>query len=95
MAGQDRRIAEVTIDPSDPTAEERYGATLVELAARTYPVPWFDNSATRAELGYSPRTLREGMEQTIPWLRDNGQITDTVLSLRSGVSEPLRRPRRR
>lgn len=75
VAGQDRTIAEVSIDPSDPTAEERYGATLVELAARTYPVPWFDNSRTRAELGYAPRSLHQGMEQTIPWLRDNGQIT--------------------
>jgi dihydroflavonol-4-reductase len=75
VAGQDRRIAEVTIEPGDASAEERYGATLVELAQRTFPVPWFDNSATRAELGYSPRTLREGMELTIPWLRDNGQIS--------------------
>jgi dihydroflavonol-4-reductase len=75
VAGQDRRIAEVTIDPADPTAVERYGATLVELAARTYPVPWFDNSATRAELGYSPRPLRAGLELTVAWLRDNGQIS--------------------
>jgi nucleoside-diphosphate-sugar epimerase len=75
VAGQDRRIAEVAIDPADPGAEARYGATLVKLASRTYPVPWFDNSATRAELGYSPRSLREGLELTVPWLRDNGQIT--------------------
>ena len=75
VAGVDHRIDEVTIDPEDPSAEERYGATLVELAQRTFPVPWFDNSATRAELGYSPRPLREGMEQTIPWLRENGQIS--------------------
>lgn len=75
VAGQDRRIAEVSIDPADPTAVERYGATLVELAARSYPVPWFDNRSTRAELGYAPRPLREGLEQTVPWLRANGQIT--------------------
>ena len=75
VAGQDRRIAEVSIEPGDTAAEERYGSTLVELAQRTFPVPWFDNSATRAELGHSPRTLREGMEITVPWLRDNGQIS--------------------
>jgi nucleoside-diphosphate-sugar epimerase len=75
VAGQDRRIAEVSIEPGDAAAEERYGSTLVELAQRTFPVPWFDNSATRAELGHSPRTLREGMEITIPWLRENGQIS--------------------
>lgn len=75
VAGQERRIAEVSVEPDDPAAEERYGATLVELAARSYPVPWFDNSATRAELGYAPRSLRAGLEQTVAWLRDNGQIT--------------------
>lgn len=75
VAGVDHRIAEVTIDPDDPTAVERYGATLVELAQRTFPVPWFDNSATRVELGYSPRSLREGMELTIPWLRQHGHIS--------------------
>jgi len=75
VAGQDRRIAEVRIDPDDPEAEARYGATLVKLASRSYPVPWFDNSATRAELGYAPRSLRAGLEATIPWLRANGQIT--------------------
>jgi dihydroflavonol-4-reductase len=75
VAGVDHRVAEATIDPDDPAAEARYGATLVELAQRRFPVPWFDNSATRAELGYSPRSLRDGMEQTIPWLREYGQIS--------------------
>ena len=75
VAGRDHRITEVTIDPGDPEAEARYGATLVELAQRRFPVPWFDNSVTRAELGYAPRSLRQGMEQTIPWLRENGQIS--------------------
>ena len=75
VAGSDHRIAETTIDPGDPEAEARYGATLVELAQRTFPVPWFDNSATRAELGYAPRPLRAAMEQTIPWLRENTQIS--------------------
>jgi dihydroflavonol-4-reductase len=75
VAGQDRRITEVRIDPADPTAVERYGATLVELAARSYPVPWFDNSATRAELGYAPRPLEVGLERTVAWLRANDQIS--------------------
>ena len=75
VAGSDIRVAEATIDPGDPEAEARYGATLVDLAQRTFPVPWFDNAATRAELGYSPRPLRRAMEETIPWLRENGQIS--------------------
>ena len=75
VAGADHRIAEVSIDPDDLDARARYGDTLVDLAHRRFPVPWFDNSATRAELGCSPRPLRTAMEQTIPWLRDNGQIS--------------------
>ncbi len=75
VAGSDRRVAEVHIDPDDPSAVERYGATLVDLAQRRFPVPWFDNSRTRAELGYAPRSLREAMETTVPWLRENGQIS--------------------
>ena len=75
VAGSDHRITETAIEPGDPEAEARYGATLVELAQRTFPVPWFDNSATRAELGYRPRSLRAAMEETIPWLRENTQIS--------------------
>jgi nucleoside-diphosphate-sugar epimerase len=74
VAGVDHRVAEVTIEPGDPAAVARYGETLVDLARRRFPVPWFDNSRTRAELGYEPRPLREAMELTIPWLRENGQI---------------------
>lgn len=75
VAGADRRVAEVRIDPDDPTALERYGETLVDLAQREYPVPWFDNTGTKQELGYSPRPLRAGVEATVEWLRVNGQVS--------------------
>ena len=75
VAGQDRRITEVAVDPDDPAAVERYGVTLVDLATRRYPEPWFDNSRTRAELGYEPRPLRAAMEDTVAWLRANGQVS--------------------
>jgi nucleoside-diphosphate-sugar epimerase len=74
VAGVNNRVAEVRIDADDPDALARYGATLVELARRTFPVPWFDNTKTREALAYAPRPLRAGMETTIRWLRDNGQI---------------------
>jgi dihydroflavonol-4-reductase len=74
VAGVSHRIGELTIDPDDPEHLRRYGETLMSLAQRRYPVPWFDNTITRQELGYQPRPLREAMEVTIPWLRDNGQI---------------------
>jgi dihydroflavonol-4-reductase len=74
VAGVDHRVAELKIDPNNPEHVATYGETLVELAQRHYPVPWFDNTITRQDLGYAPRSLREAMEQTIPWLRENNQI---------------------
>jgi nucleoside-diphosphate-sugar epimerase len=74
VAGVSHRIAEVVLDPSDPEAVDRYGATLVDLAQRRFPVPWFDNTHTRQTLGYTPRSLREAMAETVEWLRANGQI---------------------
>jgi len=74
VAGVEHRVGELKIDPNNPEHVATYGETLVELAQRQYPVPWFDNTITRRELGYAPRSLHESMEQTIPWLRANAQI---------------------
>ena len=73
-AGAEHRIAEVRIGPDDPEAQARYGETLVALAQRRFPVPWFDNSYTRELLGYAPVPLTAAMTQTVGWLRDIGQI---------------------
>jgi dihydroflavonol-4-reductase len=75
VAGVPQRVDEVVIGPDDAEAVKLYGVTLVALAQRRFPVPWFDNSRTRSELGYSPRPLREAMEVTVDWLRKNGQIS--------------------
>jgi dihydroflavonol-4-reductase len=74
-AGVSHRIAEVVLDPSDPEAVERYGATLVDLAQRPFPVPWFDNTTTRQTLSYAPRSLTDALAVTVEWLRANGQIS--------------------
>jgi dihydroflavonol-4-reductase len=73
-AGVEHRIADVVIGPDDPEAVARYGETVVALAQRKFPVPWFDNSRTKAELGYRPRPVAEAMAITCAWLRENGQI---------------------
>jgi dihydroflavonol-4-reductase len=73
-AGVSHRIAEVVLDPSGPESADRYGATLVDLAQRRFPVPWFDNTQTRQTLSYAPRSLTEAMAETVEWLRANGQI---------------------
>jgi dihydroflavonol-4-reductase len=74
-AGVSHRIADVIIDPADPEALGRYGATLVDLAQRVFPQPWYDNSATRESLSYIPRSLHDAMVTTVDWLRANDQIT--------------------
>ena len=74
VAGVEHRVSEARADPDNPEDVARYGATLVDLSQRRFPVPWFDNSLTRRELEYRPRPLRSGMEATIAWLRTEGQI---------------------
>ena len=75
IAGVDHRIEDVVIAPDDAAAIERYGVTLVDLAKRRFPVPWFDNTETRSTLGYAPRAMRDAMVTTVDWLRANGQIS--------------------
>src|SRR5262249_33297520 len=74
VAGVDHRIEDERVDPADPAVLERYGPSLVALAARRYPVPWFRNDHTRAVLGYEPLPLRDGMTRTIEWLQRVGQF---------------------
>ncbi len=73
-AGVDHRVTEVSADCDDPALVERYGPTVVDLARRTWPVPWFDNSLTRSQLDYRPVPLREAMLETVAWMRDEGLI---------------------
>jgi nucleoside-diphosphate-sugar epimerase len=74
VAGVENRVAEVRIRPDDEQARERYGDTLVELAGRRFPVPWFDNSYTRELLGYAPVPLVDALAETVDWLRAIGQV---------------------
>jgi nucleoside-diphosphate-sugar epimerase len=75
VAGLDQRVTDVRIAPGEEEAAiGRYGETLVALAQRQFPVPWFDHSYTRQQLGYAPMSLREALEETIAWLRQIGQI---------------------
>ena len=74
VAGVDHRVDDEVVDPDDPAMLERYGPSLVALAGRRYPVPWFKNEHTRALLDYEPISLRDGLVQTIDWLRSVGQL---------------------
>jgi len=59
-----------------PTIRRRraYGETVVRLAHKEWPDPWFDNTLTRTTLGYSPIGLRDACAETVEWLRANGEI---------------------
>jgi nucleoside-diphosphate-sugar epimerase len=73
-AGLDHRVRDVTVDPDDPDDIARYGETVVRLAHKHWPDPWFDNTLTRTTLGYSPISLRDACAETVEWLRANGEI---------------------
>jgi nucleoside-diphosphate-sugar epimerase len=76
VAGVEHRVVDEVVDPDDPAMLERYGPSLVALAGRRYPVPWFRNDHTREQLGYEPIALRDGMTTTIEWLRRVGQLDE-------------------
>jgi dihydroflavonol-4-reductase len=76
VAGVDHRVEDEVVDPDDPAMLERYGPSLVALAGRRYPVPWFRNERTRALLDYEPVALRDAMTRTIDWLRREGQLDE-------------------
>jgi nucleoside-diphosphate-sugar epimerase len=75
VAGAGHRVADIELDRDDPEAMARWGPSLVALAQRSFPTPWFENSRTREELGYEPRPLREALAITVEWLRANGQVS--------------------
>jgi nucleoside-diphosphate-sugar epimerase len=68
-------VGEVRVDPSSEEQLAKYGSTLVSLAQRQWPVPWFDNTRTREELDYRPVSLGDAMVETVAWLRKGGQIS--------------------
>jgi dihydroflavonol-4-reductase len=75
VAGVDHRMREVSVaELDDPEVAARYGPTLVDLARKQFPEPFFDNHRTVERLGYAPLSLREGLERTIPWLRATGLL---------------------
>lgn len=75
IAGVAHRVRAVSIARDDRGAVERYGETIVGLARREWPTPWFDNSSTRSSLDYRPVGLSEALGETVQWLRDLGEIT--------------------
>jgi nucleoside-diphosphate-sugar epimerase len=76
IAGSPHRLREIPrARLDDPELAARLGPSIVALARKDFPVPWFDDEQTVTRLDYHPLSLREGLERTIPWLRDTGLLS--------------------
>ncbi|MGE3444659.1 MAG: NAD-dependent epimerase/dehydratase family protein [Acidimicrobiia bacterium] len=73
LAGIDRHVEEVTIDPTRPDAEAVYGSML-KYVQSSYPEPHHDDTATTTELGVPLTSVDDGLRQTLEWLRLNGKL---------------------
>jgi len=75
VAGSANRVAEISVaDLADPEVAARFGPSLVALAHKQFPKPFFVNDQTVERLGYDPVSLHEGLALTIPWMRDSGLL---------------------
>ena len=76
VAGSDQRVTEVSASPSSttPTSPPASGPAWWRWPASTSRRPFFVNDQTVERLAYEPLTLREGLERTIPWMRDHGLL---------------------
>jgi dihydroflavonol-4-reductase len=74
IAGNPNRVREITVEDldADPDLRARVGPSLDALARQHFPEPFFDNTHTRQLLGYEPKTLDEGLTETVRWLREKG-----------------------
>lgn len=76
IAGSDRRVESIGPDElADPEVAGRFGPSLVALALRDFPEPYFQYVHTLDRLGYAPLSLREGLEITVAWLTEQGFLT--------------------
>ena len=73
LAGVAHRLDDVDVNEGNAAELERtFGPSLVQLARRTYPEPFFDNATTVAALDYRPISLDDGLSRTIDWFATSG-----------------------
>jgi nucleoside-diphosphate-sugar epimerase len=77
MAGLDHEVADVA--PSDdPELAQVFGPTLVAIAKKweeeTPERQRLEDTKTYKRLGYSPRSLDDGLAPTLEWLRALGKV---------------------
>ena len=75
IAGSPNRVTEVAVaELDDPEVAARFGPSLVALARKRFPSPFFVNDQTVERLGYEPLSLHDGLALTIPWMREHGLL---------------------
>ena len=75
VAGIERRVPELDLDPDDPAALAAYGESMTRNMRLRRPVPAFDDRVSREVLGYRPTPVRAALAQTVDWLRAEAQIS--------------------
>ncbi len=69
LGGSTHRVDDVPLDRlDDPEVHARFGPTLIEMARKAPVEPFFDATVTGAELDVHPRTIDDGINDTIRWL---------------------------
>jgi dihydroflavonol-4-reductase len=82
IAGVSHRVTPISVDRlDDPEMARRFGPSLIALAKRKFPEPWFVADRTRERLGYQPISLDEGLRRTIPWLAQEGFLPEQFATL--------------
>ena len=82
IAGVGHRVSPISTDRlDDPEMAQRFGPSLIALAKRRFPEPWFVADLTRERLGYQPISLDEGLRRTIPWLAQKGFLPEQFARL--------------
>lgn len=70
LAGAAHRVRDITaaVLADEPELRRQSGPSLVALANRTFPTPYYTDTLTRARLGHTPRRLDDALRRTLDWL---------------------------
>jgi dihydroflavonol-4-reductase len=75
VAGVPDRVESVPSERlDDPDVLETFGPSLVALARKRFPEPFFRYELTTDRLGYRPRPLDEGLRLTLAWFEEMGLL---------------------
>jgi dihydroflavonol-4-reductase len=70
LAGSPHRVRDITAEllAGDPELRAESGPSLVALAGRRFPEPYYTDDLTRERLGHTPLRLDEALRRTLAWL---------------------------